>query len=31
MDVLSSHRAARDELRALLSQWEELFEAGQRG
>ena len=29
MDVLSSHRAARDELQALLSQWEALFEAAQ--
>ena len=29
MDVLSSHRAARDELQALLAQWEELFEGAQ--
>ena len=29
MDVLASHRAARDELQALLARWEELFEAVQ--
>ena len=27
MDLLSAHRAARDELRTLLARWEELFEA----
>jgi ATP-binding cassette, subfamily F, member 3 len=27
MDVLSAHRTARDELRAALAQWEELFDA----
>jgi ATP-binding cassette subfamily F protein 3 len=26
VDTLAAHRAARDELQALLSQWEELFE-----
>ncbi len=26
MDVLSAHRAARDELVALLEQWETLFD-----
>ena len=26
VDVLSAHRAARDELKALLSRWELLFE-----
>ena len=26
MDVLSAHRAARDELKALLARWELLFE-----
>ena len=26
MDVLSAHRAARDELKALLDRWELLFE-----
>jgi ATP-binding cassette subfamily F protein 3 len=31
MDVLASHRAARDELQGLLARWEELFEAGQAG
>src|SRR5262249_14011231 len=30
MDVLTAHRAARDELQALLERWEELFEAAQR-
>jgi ATP-binding cassette subfamily F protein 3 len=29
MDVLTAHRAARDELRAELSRWEELFAAAQ--
>jgi len=29
MDVLTAHRAARDELRSLLVRWEELFEAAQ--
>ena len=29
MDVLSSHRAARDDLRKLLARWEELFESAQ--
>jgi ATP-binding cassette, subfamily F, member 3 len=29
MDVLAAHRAARDELQALLARWEELFEAVQ--
>jgi hypothetical protein len=29
MDVLTSHRAARDELKQLLERWEELFEAAQ--
>jgi ATP-binding cassette, subfamily F, member 3 len=29
MDVLASHRAARDELQQLLARWEELFEAAQ--
>jgi ATP-binding cassette subfamily F protein 3 len=29
MDVLSAHRAARDELKALLERWEELFESAQ--
>jgi ATPase subunit of ABC transporter with duplicated ATPase domains len=29
MDVLALHRAARDELQALLARWEELFEAVQ--
>jgi ATP-binding cassette subfamily F protein 3 len=29
MDVLASHRAARDELQTLLSHWEELFEGAQ--
>ena len=29
MDVLSSHRAARDELKTLLQRWEELFESAQ--
>jgi hypothetical protein len=29
MDVLTSHRAARDELTQLLERWEELFEAAQ--
>jgi ATP-binding cassette subfamily F protein 3 len=29
MDTLAAHRAARDELQALLSRWEELFEAAQ--
>jgi ATP-binding cassette subfamily F protein 3 len=27
MDLLTAHRAARDELRALLSRWEELFDS----
>ncbi|HEU0336567.1 MAG TPA: ABC-F family ATP-binding cassette domain-containing protein, partial [Gaiellaceae bacterium] len=31
MDVLTSHRAARDELQQLLVRWEELFEAAQAG
>jgi ATP-binding cassette subfamily F protein 3 len=31
MDVLASHRAARDELQRLLARWEELFEAAQAG
>jgi ATP-binding cassette subfamily F protein 3 len=31
MDVLASHRAARDELQQLLARWEELFEAAQAG
>ncbi len=30
MDVLASHRAAREELQAQLRRWEELFEAAQR-
>ena len=29
MDTLTAHRAARDELRALLDRWEELFEGAQ--
>ena len=29
MDVLTAHRAARDELPAPLARWEELFEAAQ--
>jgi len=29
MDTLTAHRAARDELTALLARWEELFEAAQ--
>jgi ATP-binding cassette subfamily F protein 3 len=29
MDVLASHRAARDQLQKLLERWEELFEAAQ--
>ena len=29
MDVLSAHRAARDELKALLERWEELFDSAQ--
>jgi hypothetical protein len=29
MDTLTSHRAARDELQALLGRWEELFAAEQ--
>ncbi len=29
MDVLSAHRAARDELKTLLERWEELFESAQ--
>jgi ATP-binding cassette subfamily F protein 3 len=29
MDVLTAHRAARDELQQLLGRWEELFEAAQ--
>jgi ATP-binding cassette subfamily F protein 3 len=29
MDTLAAHRAARDELTALLARWEELFEAAQ--
>jgi ATP-binding cassette subfamily F protein 3 len=29
MDVLTAHRAARDELKGLLAQWEELFDAAQ--
>jgi ATP-binding cassette subfamily F protein 3 len=29
LDTLTAHRAARDELQALLSRWEELFEAAQ--
>ena len=29
MDVLASHRAARDELQALLARWEELFDRAQ--
>ena len=31
MDVLAAHRAARDELQAQLTRWEELFEAAQDG
>jgi hypothetical protein len=31
MDVLASHRAARDELQTLLAQWEELFEQQEPG
>jgi len=31
MEVLTSHRAARDELQQLLARWEELFEAAQAG
>jgi ATPase subunit of ABC transporter with duplicated ATPase domains len=31
MDVLSAHRAARDELQALLARWEELFEQPEPG
>ncbi len=27
MDLLTAHRAARDELQGLLSRWEELFDA----
>ena len=30
MDVLTAHRAARDELTALLARWEVLFERGPR-
>ncbi len=30
MDTLTAHRAARDELQALLGRWEELFDAQQR-
>ena len=29
MDVLTEHRAARDELQQLLVRWEELFEQAQ--
>ncbi|MFO7571759.1 MAG: ABC-F family ATP-binding cassette domain-containing protein [Gaiellaceae bacterium] len=29
MDVLAAHRAARDELKSLLEQWEELFDSAQ--
>ncbi len=29
MDVLSAHRAARDELKALLGRWELLFEGNE--
>ena len=29
MDTLTAHRAARDELQSLLSEWERLFEAEQ--
>jgi uncharacterized coiled-coil protein SlyX len=29
VDLLSAHRAARDELQALIERWETLFEAAQ--
>jgi hypothetical protein len=29
MDVLSAHRAARDQLQELLARWEELFASAQ--